>query len=534
MPEGSMEVVVCMKKVIRLFSIQIWALLGDMLSIGSGRRKKPKLLYAAIILFVISMSSLAFLYCYAIGKVLLQYDSIAILPPMVMAATSVIVLMTTIFKIKGTVFGFRDYDLIMSMPVSTGSIVASRILLLYGINFVFVLMLIVPMMAAYGILASPDIIFYLTGTLSLFFVPLVPIVLASVLGTLITLVAVRFRRSNLVSILASTAVLASIIALSFMIGDSGEEMANISMVLTRKVNDTYPLADLYTRAVCNGDIVALAGFLLISLGAFFLFSYIVGKLFRKLNSAAMAGSYHRDFKLAGVKTSTPLKALFLKEMKRYFSSTIYVLNTGIGIVLLTIGTIALFFVDMEKLLGGQLPAGMLSQGGPLFLSFCLVTSCTTMASISLEGRNLWIVKSLPVPARIIFGSKLLVNLVVTAPAVLDAILIAFAMKMNFTEGLIMVLVSLVIALFVSLFGLILNLRLPNFNWTSETIVVKQSAATMITLFGGFAVVGVQVLLLAAIKAFVPAYLIYLGIMSVVVLLLYRILMSYGVKRFHEL
>lgn len=523
-----------MKKIIRLFSVQVWALLGNMFSLGSSRRKKPKVLYAAVVVFVISLSALAFLYCYAIGKVLLQYDSIAILPPMVMAATSAIVLLTTIFKVKGTVFGFRDYDLIMSMPVSTGSIVASRILLLYGINFVFVFMLMVPMMAAYGILAKPDIMFYLSGTLSLFFVPLVPIILASVLGTLIALVSVRFRRSNLVSILVSMVVLVSILALSFMIGDSSEDMANISMVLTKKVNNTYPLADLYTKAVCNGDIVALAVFFLISLGAFFVFSYIIGKLFRSLNSAAMTGSYRKNFKLKGIKTSTPLKALFVKEIKRYIASPNYVLNTGFGIILLTIGAIALFFVDLETLVDGSLPAGMLAQGGPLLLSFCIVTSCTTMASISLEGRNLWIAKSLPVSAGTIFGSKLLVNLVVTAPAVLDAVLIAFAMRMSFIEGVIMVLVSIVIALFVSLFGLVLNLRLPNFNWTSETMVVKQSAATLITIFGGFAVVGVQVLLLVVIKALVPTYLIYLGIMSMVVLLLYRILMTYGVKRFKEL
>lgn len=523
-----------MKKMIRLFSVQVWALLGDLFSIGNVRKKRPKVLYAAIVLFVISMSVLAYLCCYAIGKVLQQFDSLAILPPMIMAATSVIVLLTTIFKIKGTVFGFQDYDLVMSMPVSMGGIVASRILLLYSLNFIIVLMLMVPMMVAYGVLASPGIMFYLTGTLSLFFIPLVPIILASVLGTLITLVAVRFRRSNLVSILASTVVLTSIIALSFMIGDSGEEMANISMVLTGKVNDTYPLADLYTKAVCNGDFVALIYFLLVSLGAFFIFSYIVGKLFRKLNSAAMAGSYRRNYRLAGLKTSSPLKALFNKEIKRYFSSPIYVLNTGIGIVLLTIGAIALFFVDLETLLDGSLPVGMLSQGGPLLLSFCIVTSCTTMSSISLEGRNLWIAKSLPVPVSIIFGSKLLVNLVVTAPAIIDAVLIAFAMGMSFTEGLIMVLVSVVTSLFVSLFGLVLNLRLPNFNWTSETMVIKQSAATLITIFGGFAVVGVQVLLLAVIKAFVTAYMIYLGIMTVAVLLLYRMLMSYGVKHFHEL
>ncbi len=524
-----------MKKILRLFSVQVWAMLGDMFSIGNSRKKKPKALYAGILLFVIVMSSIAFFYCYMIGRGLILYDSIEILPPMIMAVTSVIVLLTTIFKVKGTIFGFRDYDLIMSLPVSTGGIVASRVILLYSINFAFVMMIMVPMMAAYGLLARPGIMFYLTGTLMMFFVPLVPIILASVLGTLVAFAASRFRHSNLVSILVSVLALVSFIGLfSLTSGNSGEEMINISKQLTKQVNSIYPLADLYTKAVFHRDSMAMIGFLLISLGSFFLYSYLIGKVFRKLNSVVMAGRYRTKFKMGELKTATPLKALFRKEIKRYFSSPIYVLNTGIGVILLTIGAIALFFVDLEKLAGNPQVAGMLSQGGPLFVSFCIITSCTTMASVSIEGRNLWIAKSLPVPAGMIFASKVLVNLVVIAPALIDGLLIAIAMKLSYTEGFLLILVTIVLSLYVSLFGLVINLKLPNLNWTSETVVVKQSAATMISLFGGFGIIALQVLFLVIFKAFVPAYLLYIGIMSVAVLLLYRTLMSYGVKRFQEL
>ena len=524
-----------MKKIFRLFSVQVWAMLGDMLTIGNSRKKKSKTLYAGILLFLIVMSSIAFFYCFMIGKMLMYYDSIEILPPMMMALTSMIVLLTTIFKVKGTIFGFRDYDLIMSLPVSTGGIVASRVILLYSINFTFVMMIMVPMMAAYGLLAKPGIMFYLTGTLMMFFVPLVPIILASVLGTLVAFASARFRHSNLVSILVSILALVSFIGFfSFGAGNSGEEMINISKQLTEQVYSTYPLADLYTKAVMKGDYMALIGFLLISLVAFLLYSYFIGKLFRKLNSLVMTGRYRTAFKMGELKTATPLKALFRKEIKRYFSSPIYVLNTGIGVILLTIGAIALFFVDIEKLAGNSQVAGLLSQGGPLFVSFCIITSCTTMASVSIEGRNLWIAKSLPVQAGTIFASKVLVNLAITAPALIDDILIAIVMKMSFTETVLLILVTIVLSLYVSLFGLVINLKLPNLNWTSETVVVKQSAATMISLFGGFGIVALQVLFLVIFKAFVPAYLLYLGFMSVVVLLLYRILMSYGVKRFQEL
>ncbi len=523
-----------MKKIMRLVSVQIWALLGDMLSLGDTKRKRPKVLYLGIILFVTVMGGVAFFYCYMIGKGLLLYDGIELLPPLIMAVTSIIILMTTVFKIKGTIFGFRDYDMIMSLPVSTAGVVASRVILLYCVNFLFVLMIMVPMMTAYGILVKPDIFFYLTGTIAMFFVPLVPIILASVLGTLVTFAASRFRHSNLVVILISIIALFSIMSLSFASGKSGEEMVNLSKALTEQVNSIYPLAQLYTRAVCDYDMAALASFLLYSLGSFGIFSYIIGKLFKKVNSAIMTGRSRSNYKLGGLKASTPFKALFIKELKRYFSSPLYVLNTGFGIVLLTVGALALIFVDLEKLLGDSQAVGLLLTGGPIAVSFCVVTACTTMASISLEGKNLWIIKSLPVPAKTVFLSKIAVNLLVTAPAVMDALLITLVLDLGFIRGIFMVLVTVVCSVFIALLGLLLNLKLPNFTWTTEVIVIKQSAAALVSLFTGFIFVGLQALLLGVLGDFVPAYLIYLCLMAVVDGILYRTLMSYGVKRFHTL
>lgn len=523
-----------MKKVIRLVGIQIWALVGDMFTLGDIRKKRPKALYAGILLFLLAMGSIAFLYCFMIGKGLMMYDSLDILPPLVMAVTSMIVLMTTIFKVKGTIFGFRDYDMVMSLPVSTGGIVASRVILLYGINLMFVLMIMIPMMIAYGILAKPEVIFYVIGGISILFLPLVPIILASVLGTLVTYVATRFRHTNLVSIIISVAVLAAIIGLSFMTKGSGQEMVNISRTLTEQTNAIYPLAELYTKAVCNADLIAFMKFILISLAAFILYSYIIGKVFRKMNSVVMAGNYRANFKMGELRTSTPLKALYVKELKRYFSSPLYVLNTGIGIVLLTIGAVALFFLEPEKLLGDPQASSMLFMGGPVFLSFCVMMSCTTMASISLEGRNLWIIKSLPVPAGTIFRSKLLVNLTIISPALIDAVLISIILDMGVLKAVFMILVTIVCSLFTALFGLLVNLKLPNFTWTTEVLVIKQSAASIVSIFTGIGVAALQIALLALINSFVPTYLIYVGLIALVDLLLYRALMTYGTKRFLQL
>lgn len=523
-----------MKKMFQLIRIQLWAVLSDTLSIGSSRRKKPKVLYVGVLLFILLMSAVSFLYNYVMGLGLRSFDSLHVLPALMMSATCIITLFTTIFKVKGTIFGFRDYDMIMSLPVSTGAIVVSRLIILYTINFIFVIILMVPMMVAYGLLSNANLIFYLISAITIFFIPLVPIVIASFLGTAIAYLASKFKRSNALNIVFSLGLLMIILGLSFVFDDNGEELVNVAKLLTDQINTMYPLAQMYTEAVVDQNIRSLLLFILISVAAFLLYTVLVQKIFKRMNTLIMTGRTGSNFKMKELKTSSPWKALYVKELKRYFSSTIYVTNTGFGIVMLTLAAIAMIFVDPKTLLSS--PGINVDINGyvPIFITFCIAMSNTTMASLSLEGRNLWIVKSMPVAPMTVFLSKVLVNLTIISPAILDVILIGILL--DFEWPLTVVLVAMIIALgvLISFFGLIVNLLLPNFNWSSEVIVVKQSAASMVAIFSGMGYTGLIVVFLATLPNITVAYGGFLLLTLVLDVLLYLVLRSYGQKRFYKL
>ena len=144
-------------------------------------------------------------YAY-VAKHLKTINSLELLPSLFMVL-SIMVLFTTIYKVKGTIFGFKDYDMVMSLPVSNSQIVASRLILLYSINIVFVLIIMIPMMVAYGILVQPGIQFYVFSIILLFFIPLIPIIIAAFLGTALTYLSMRFRYSNIVYMVFSFLVL---------------------------------------------------------------------------------------------------------------------------------------------------------------------------------------------------------------------------------------------------------------------------------------------------------------------------------------
>lgn len=523
-----------MKKVMRLVSIQLWAVLGDMLAIGKNRKKKPKVLYVGVLAFILLMSGLSFFYNMMIGLGLRMYNSLELLPAVIMSACCFVIFMTTIFKVKGTLFGFRDYDMVMSLPVSTGVIVASRLIILYALNFMFVIILMVPMMIAYGILGHPDMMFYIIGIIAMFLVPFVPVVIASIFGTVIAYVASKFRHSNVLNIIFSIGFIALIVSASFTTNDSGKELVNISKTLSKQVNHLYPLAAMYTNAVIHGSMPDFLMFIAVSVAAFYFYSVLVKMIFKKINTQMMTGSYKANFKMGQLKTSSPFMALYKKELKRYFSSTLYVLNTGIGIVFLTIAAIAAIFVDLDKVLGSTVALDALLKSAPLYISFCIVMTCTTMASVSLEGKSFWIIKSMPIAPKTVYLSKIAVNLTIISPALLDILIIAIALKMDILQMVYMFVITVALMIFISFYGLVINLLFPNLNWTSEIVVIKQSIATMITIFSAMGYVGIQAVFLFAIPNLIASY---LGFTLLTVLLdvaLYLIMVNYGKKRYYAL
>lgn len=523
-----------MKKVLRLVSVQIWAMLAGMVSVGDYKKKKTKALFSGFIAFTVIIIAASFAYAYLTGSGLMAFNSVEILPSMFMSVTSIVVLFTTIYKVKGTVFGFKDYDLVMSMPVSNGKIVASRLLLLYFINLYFVLIIMLPMAAAYGMLARPGFIFYLFSILTVFFIPLIPIIIASLLGTVFAFISGRLRYSNILYIVLIFAVLVTWIIIPGFLGDSEEAMVDISKVISGRIDKIYPMATLYSRAVTQGNVLALVIFLTVSVLAFLVYSWVVGKVFIKINTEIMTGRHKADYRMGELKSSSPLMALYKREFKRYFASPVYVLNTGFGMVILLLFAIAMPFIDLDRMLGDMQITGTIGKYLPPIIMFCMGTSCTTMASVSIEGKNLWIVKSLPVPASTVFASKILVNLSVLSPAVLASVLMGIILKIPFINGLLTVFTVISFALFISAFGLAVNLSFPNLTWSNETVIVKQSAASSITVLSCTCISALQLGLTTVIRNFRLSIFISLCLIWLLNVLLYKRLAGKGARQFEEL
>lgn len=136
--------------------------------------------------------------------------------------------------------------------------------------------------------------------------------------------------------------------------------------------------------------------------------------------------------------------------------------------------------------------------------FCLMT--TTSVAISMEGKEWWIVKSLPLTKKAILKGKLAMNLILVSPFfIVSKIFMVEVLKPEGLNLIWSILMPALMIVFAGIFGLFVNLHFPAFNWENEAAFVKQSISSML---GGLAS-PVLAIIFAAVIILVPVKYVYI-------------------------
>ena len=90
---------------------------------------------------------------------------------------------------------------------------------------------------------------------------------------------------------------------------------------------------------------------------------------------------------------------------------------------------------------------------PFAIAAAISMTCTTCVSLSLEGKNVWIIKSLPIAPKMIYDSKILMNLSLSIPAsLISAVLLIIGLKLDVWSSLFIVITPITYSLFSAVWG----------------------------------------------------------------------------------
>ena len=528
--------------ILKATSINDYGLNGFSKKISSTKEKKKILITAIIMLFgIASIAYIISLYALLMADALEQIGFLELILVMGIFISTLLVVFTSIYKAQGSLFTSGDYDLLMSLPIKSSTILISKLINLLSLNWIFSGFIIIPTSIIYFIkVGDLSWLYFLIVLIAVIFVPLIPVILASIIAMMISYFASKFKYKNIVIILGSIILIIGFTIGSFYMQDIIDKMAANSSSIMDLLSKIYPPAVYLTNALTHINMIELLKFVAISLVPFAVFILFFNKSFKQINSRLDESYKKANYEVKSLKTNSLLVALVNKELKRYFSIPIYVLNTFIGMIMILVASISTLFIDGETL-ARYMDLPYIDTLFPLvilaMMVFCIGLSSTTSSSISLEGKSLWIKKSLPIKTKDIFLAKIILSLIITLPiTILVNIIFFVGLKFDVYNLAWNIAISSIYCFVAANIGLLINLYFPKMEWTSPTSVVKQSASVMITLITTMVTIGlpIGVFILFEIKNMNMFLGIILVLLVLVLIVLRRMLNGKGIQKFKVL
>ena len=419
-----------------------------------------------------------FKLCLDVSDLLILYNQMDLLLLIGFVGAVLFSLFTTLYKSSSYLFEAKDFEMLISLPLKESTILISKIFMLLISNYLFTAPIILIPAIVYSMKVNVSIFFYINLILTFLCIPLIPMIISSIISFFLGNISSKLKYKNAILIIGSIILLVAYMLLVTQMEEIGKSILVNSTSINEAVKKVYFLSYYFIDGLTNNSFLSVIKFIGLSLGLFLIFVNLFSKQFKLINSRMNESYKIKKYEATELKTYNIIEALLQKEIKRYFSSYIYVLNSSMGMVLLSIFSISLVILGADKvsdLLQLNLDFTFIKIQLLGIILFCIVTSCTTYCSISIEGKNLWIIKSSPIKEIDIFKGKIGLNLIITIPiSIICFILISLRMKFDFNFTFIGSLVIISVELLVAILGLFLNLLYPNLDWKNEVAVVKRS------------------------------------------------------------
>lgn len=455
------------------------------------RERRKKLALGAVYLVLIGMMML-YVGSMSFGLAFLGLQEVV--PAYLIIIASLLTFFFCLLKAGAVLFRREGYDQLCALPLSKGVVAVSRLLKMYVEYLLLTLAVFIPGMAVYAWTVKPGASFYMTAFLGLWSIPVIPMTAASVIGTVITGISSRMRHRSMIvtalSFLAMLGMMWGVFKLSAMEGEFDPEMLTIMYArVMGTLEKVYPPAVWLGSAIVRGNILYGICGCALSLAVFAAAAGILALCFRQICEGLFSGAAGHDYRMGAFKTSSVPAALCRREFQRYFSSSVYVTNTLMGPIMACVFSGALLAAGGEKglegLFGMPVPVDMAGIV-PFVLAGMFGMMTPAAVSISMEGKNWWILKSLPLTMKNILDGKILMNVLLMLPFyLLSEVLLILAFRPGILELLFLLLIPAEFVVFSAIYGIAVNLRFPVFVWESEVSVVKQSASALFGGLGGF-------------------------------------------------
>jgi len=448
---------------------------------------------------VLALGNLIWVYTHLMNN-LFEIASIMNAPQLVLTmaaiSTGFIVLFFGIFYILSTLFLAKDTEFLASLPVRQGTVFISKFVLVLLGEYPFAFFLMLPPVIIYGTGTKQGVLYYVLAILCILLLPLLPLVISAVLSLLLMNVVARSRRRDLITIIGSVIMIIAIFtAQNYLISRMPENREEFLLTLFQSSNAIVEFmgrifrpAVWVTKALTSGGFDAFINFvyLLLSSVVFLAVVYYIASLIYMKGATAQLETQRSGKKAKlSYKGSSQAMAIFKNEWRILLRTPIYALNSLVVVIMAP-------FIMMLPMMGGNLAndpdlqviynliGGVENRLEVTLILAAVITGFSLFnpaisTSISREGKNIWVLKNIPVAPETQVKGKFLAGYSISfGAAVLAALMAMFSFKIPASAIFIVILLSALVIIPICALGLVVDLIRPKLSWNNPQEAIKQN------------------------------------------------------------
>lgn len=415
---------------------------------------------------------------------------------------TMMLLFMSVVRTKG-IFVSKDYEMLMSMPIKKREIVTERILLVYIVELAYSLPLMLPCGVVTAVIGG-NVFYFFAALPAVLLLPGLPIVFGALFGALVSLFAERFRYANVLTIVFYVILFAGLMGISFFSGyqSAGEEVSSFYFFLAY-LNPT----QFFTEWAFTENPLWYLLFVAVNLAVLGVAVAFLALTFDKLVEICSAKRASVRYQAKKLRIKGQFSALLGNEVKRFFNTKAYCMNAIVSGIMAVLVSVMLVFGGKEGA-DGQLTASFLAAMGILSVIFCLGIFSPAGVGISIEGGAFWQIKSMPIDYKTFARTKIFFStLVLGVFSLVASLIIDIALRPNGIVAACVILAPLFYLVGESSLGLIINMYHYKLKWKSETEVVKNSSAVIISMISDIGITllfGISFMLFAMLGETVAA------------------------------
>lgn len=468
---------------------------------SSNKKRKPKSMLILYSICFLYLAGIMGFFSYQIIQNLIMIKQEQVFLGIILMGVAMFVMLQTIFSGISLLYYTKDNEYILPLPIKSSQIIMAKTNVLIITEYIMESIIGLIPLILYGILTGAGILYYITMTIVLLVFPILPILLVSLLIMIIMSFAKLTKNRNRFQIIATIILIVVILFFSTSIQKTeGTQEELIKLItqangLVQMIEGYFPTLGMAINALTANNVLTTIGnisiLILTTIAIYCIYMVLAQKLYFKGAVGNLSSGIKTKKKLnekVAFKKSNLAKTYIVKEFKILLRNPVFLLQCILPAVLFPVLFIGISLLgannsgdeeikQMMQALNtiGNKESILIGAGVLGVLQFFAMFIYISVTAISRDGRNAVFMKYIPVSLMKQLEYKIAPNIIMNIfTNLVTVILVQILLKLPISYLILIFISSIIIAVLQSYLMILVDLKKPKLEWSSEYAVVKQN------------------------------------------------------------